>query len=114
MERRNKYNAVSVAFDGFHFDSIMESIRYKQLLLLEKCENIKNLQVHPQYELQPAYKKGQIKIRSINYEPDFIYTEGDKTIAEDVKGKETDVFKLKRKMFEYIYSEIELRIIKEI
>jgi len=35
-----------------------------------------------------------------------------KTIVEDVKGMQTDVFKIKHKLFEKKYPELELRIIK--
>jgi hypothetical protein len=40
-----------------------------------------------------------------------MYEENGKKIVEDVKGMETDVFKLKRKLFEYKYPEMELKII---
>ena len=35
-----------------------------------------------------------------------------KMVVEDVKGKETDVFKLKHKLFEKKYPDLTLRIIK--
>ena len=35
-----------------------------------------------------------------------------KTIVEDVKGIQTDVFKLKHKIFEKMYPNLELRIIE--
>lgn len=35
-----------------------------------------------------------------------------KVIVEDVKGMETKEFKIKRKLFEYKYPSLELRIIK--
>lgn len=35
-----------------------------------------------------------------------------KVIVEDVKGIQTEVFKIKHKIFEKIYPELELRIIK--
>ncbi len=38
--------------------------------------------------------------------------ENGKTIVEDVKGIQTDVFKLKHKLFEKKYPDLELRIIK--
>ena len=43
---------------------------------------------------------------------DFKYIENGKTIVEDVKGIQTDVFKLKHKIFEKVYPDLELRIIK--
>ncbi len=32
-------------------------------------------------------------------------------VVEDVKGKETEVFKIKRKLFEFQYPNLELKII---
>lgn len=47
--------------------------------------------------------------RKIYYVADFCYIQKGKIIVEDVKGKKTDVYKLKRKLFLYKYSNIEFR-----
>ena len=41
-----------------------------------------------------------------------MYFQDGKIIIEDTKGHETEVFKLKHKMFEYKYPEYQLKIIK--
>jgi hypothetical protein len=59
-----------------------------------------------------ACKKNGRTFRKIEYIADFQYIENGKTIVEDVKGMQTDVFKLKHKIFEKVYPNLELRIIK--
>lgn len=56
-------------------------------------------------------EKGGKTFRKIEYVADFQYEQDGKIIVEDVKGMETDVFKLKKKLFEYKYKDLELRII---
>ena len=39
-------------------------------------------------------------------------TKDGRHIVEDVKGIETEVFKLKKKLFEYKYKDLEIKIVK--
>jgi hypothetical protein len=113
-ERRSKYNARPVDLDGYHFDSQAEASRYNVLKLCVQAGEIKNLIVHPRYELQPAFTYGDQKHRAIYYEGDFQYREiaTDNLVIEDVKGVETEVFKLKMKLFLHQYPGIDFRIIR--
>lgn len=108
----NKYRNKKIKVDMYVFDSIAESKRYRELVLLERAGQIKGLKLQPKFELQPSYKSNNKTIRAIHYIGDFEYYEGDKHIVEDVKGVETEAFKIKKKMFEYMYNDIELRIVK--
>lgn len=108
----NKYKNKKVQIDMYVFDSIAESRRYKELALLEKAGEIENLQLQPKFLLQDSFKKNGKTYRKIEYIADFMYKEKGKVIVEDVKGKETEVFKLKHKLFEKKYPGLELRIIK--
>ena len=108
----NKYKNKKVQIDMYVFDSIAESRRYKELALLEKAGEIENLQLQPKFLLQESFKKNGKTYRKIEYIADFMYEEKGKVIVEDVKGKETEVFKLKHKLFEKKYPGLELRIIK--
>ena len=94
------------------FDSIAESRRYKELALLEKAGEIENLQLQPKFLLQDSFKKNGKTYRKIEYIADFMYEEKGKVIVEDVKGMETKEFKIKRKLFEYKYPDLELKLIK--
>ena len=108
----SKYRNKKTQIGMYVFDSIAESKRYKELALLEKAGQIKGLELQPKFLLQEGFKKNGKTYRKIEYIADFMYIENGKVIIEDVKGMETDVFKLKRKMFEYKYPEFELRIAK--
>ena len=108
----SKYFNKKVVIDGHKFDSIAESRRYKELKLLEKAGKIKNLELQPKFLLQDKFKKDGKTFRKIEYVADFGYIEQEKKVIEDVKGKETEVFKIKRKMFEYRYPELIFKIIK--
>lgn len=111
----NKYKNVKVNIDGIKFDSKAESERYAGLKLLEKAGLISNLQLQPKFELQSKFRHNGKTELAIYYIADFSYQDKSevKIIVEDVKGVETDVFKLKRKMFLKLYGDThELRIIR--
>ena len=107
----NKYHNRKVQIDRYVFDSVKEGKRYRELALLEKAGEISELELQPKFLLQESFRKNGKTFRKIEYIADFKYTENGKTIIEDVKGIKTDVFKLKQKLFEYKYKDLELRII---
>ena len=108
----NKYRNKKVIVDDYIFDSIQESKRYKELKLLLRAGQIQNLELQPHFLLQDSFRKNGRTYRKIEYIADFKYIENGKTIVEDVKGIQTDVFKIKHKLFEKIYPDLVLRIIK--
>lgn len=109
-----KYHAKKVVVDNITFDSESESRRYLTLKQMEKNKEIFNLKIHPVFNLQPSFIKNNQTFSPINYEADFSYSSSASTlIVEDVKGFETDDFKILRKLFEYKYPEYSLNIIKE-
>lgn len=103
--RFNKYHNKKVEVDGIKFDSIKEANRYTELKLLLRAGKIKELELQPRFLLQPRYRKHNKTIRSIEYVADFSYIDNKgKKIVEDVKGIKTEVYKLKKKIFEYKYN----------
>ena len=108
----NKYYNKKTTINGIQFDSKKEASRYYELWLLEKSGYIDNLKLQPKFLLQPSFKKNGKTYRKIEYIADFMYFQDGKIIIEDTKGHETEVFKLKHKMFEYKYPEYQLKIIK--
>ncbi len=62
-------------------------------------------------ELQPTFRKNNKTYRSIKYVADFVYydVEREETIVEDTKGFKTEVYKIKKKLFEYKYPDLTLR-----
>ena len=108
----NKFNARKTPYDGYVFDSGKECQRYKDLRLLEKALDISDLTVHPKFVLQEGFIWHGKKIRPITYTADFMYLEDDNTIVEDVKGIQTQLFRVKAKMFKKLYPELDFRIVK--
>lgn len=97
------------------YDSKKESKRANELKLLEKGKYISHLQEQKVFELQPSFKVRDNKppfkmktIRAITYVTDFYYYDNEKNIwiCEDVKGFKTEVYKIKAKIFQYIYKDI--------
>lgn len=109
-----KYYNKKTEVDGITFDSKLEAQRYRELKVLEKAGYIKDLKLQPKYELQPSYKKNGKTIRKIEYIADFSYFDNElnKLVVEDTKGFKTDVYRLKKKMFEYKYPELTITEIK--
>lgn len=107
MGRYSKYNAKKTVVDDIEFDSMKEAERYRELKLLEKGKEIRNLVLQPRFLLQEKFKDKQEKThRKIEYVADFLYIDkDDKAIVEDVKGMITAVYKLKKKMFLYKYDD---------
>ena len=115
MARNGKYNARRVSIDGYTFDSKAEAARYSDLKLLERAGVIWDLKVHPRFERQPPFTdRGGKRYRAIYYEADFGYHEpdNDALVIEDVKGRETPVFRLKMKWFLRKYPDIDFRIVR--
>lgn len=108
----NKYKNRKIIIDDYIFDSIQESRRYKELKILLNAGKIQELELQPHFLLQESFKKNGRTFRKIEYIADFMYVENGKRIVEDVKGIQTDVFKIKHKLFEKMYPELELKIIK--
>lgn len=96
----SKYNARKTIVDGVKFDSRKEARRYKELKLLERAGEIKNLQLQPRFTLQESFKYQGKTERKISYIADFSYLNKDgKIVVEDTKGYRTETYKLKRKLF---------------
>ena len=112
--KRHKYNVAPAdqrTVDGIVFASKREATRYQELKLMEKCGDITDLELQPRYKFEPGF----------SYVGDFRYREHavvngrgnyDRLVVEDVKGVETEVFRLKRKCMAYYYPDVELRIVK--
>ena len=111
-----KYHNAKTIVDGIKFDSRLEAERYAQLKILEHAGVIRDLELHPEYELIPLFRKNGRTWRRAVYKADFRYilAKDDRMIIEDVKGSEamiTDVFRLKQKLFEYLYPDLAISII---
>lgn len=117
----SKYHNQKVYYKGELFDSQGEYNRWRELLLLQKAGAISNLRRQVTFELIPAQyeppttdskgrtRRGRLLERKCTYVADFVYRDGSKSIVEDYKGVQTEVFKIKRKLMLWRYG-IEVKI----
>ena len=111
--KKSKYNNKKTIVDGITFDSKKEAEYYCNLKTLKRAGEIKDFGLQERYELQPTFKKNGTTHRSITYVADFVIVNLDGTTEViDVKGVETQVFKIKQKLFEYKYPDKKLKVIK--
>lgn len=109
----NKFNAKRTTVDNITFHSKGEARRYAELKLMERAGIIQNLELQPKFMLLEAFTdEDGVRHRAITYTADFRYLENGFFIVEDFKGRETDVFKLKRKLFASRYPGYRFKITK--
>lgn len=102
MPKTNKYGSSSLEVDGLKFDSIKEANRYVELKYIQMAGDIKDLEVHPRFELlAPFTDCTGDRHKGIFYEADFRYYDKlrKKVVIEDTKGFLTEIYKIKRKLF---------------
>lgn len=107
----NKYRNRKIVVDNIRFDSNLEATRYRELKLLQRAKEISNLRLQVPFVLQEGFKKNGRTYQAIKYIADFVYEEKGQTIVEDTKGMKTETFKIKQKLFEYKYPNLNLKII---
>lgn len=115
MFRTSKYNAKKVEIDGIKFDSKSEGEYYLHLKQQVTERQILGFERQKRMLLQEGFSVEGVKgkIRPIFYVVDFIITENDGTLTYiDVKGVETDVFRLKKKLFMKRYNTALLKVKK--
>lgn len=93
------YNIKTTTSDGITHDSRKEANRWCELKLLERAGKIRLLQRQVKFELIPK-QEGE---REVVYVADFTYIEDDKFVVEDVKGKRTKEYIIKRKLMLWVH-----------
>ena len=115
--KKNKYNAKSIEYDGLHFDSQKEALRYKELRFLQNDGIISDIRRQVKFILIPTQrepatvgkrggiKEGRLLERECSYIADFVYTvnETGETVVEDTKGFKTKDYLIKRKLMLFVY-----------
>jgi hypothetical protein len=103
----HKYGAVKTEIDGYKFDSKREGERYRELVLMIAAGEISGLIVHPVWPIR--HKDVDICFVIL----DFSYWDkrANTIVHEDVKGFDTAVSRLKRKLLLAFYG-INVRVIK--
>lgn len=103
--KQHKYRAKRTEVDGITFASQKEAKRYQDLKLLQQAGEISELELQPEFELMV----GDTCV--CKYVADFRYRlkqhTGDlnpgEEVVEDVKGCNTAVYRLKKKLMKAIY-----------
>lgn len=104
--RPKKYNNSSCAVDNHRFDSRKEADYYGQIKIEKKAGLILDFERQVSFDLTVNGKK------ICRHIVDFLVTLPDgKREVREVKGFATDVWNLKRKLFEAIYHDIEYKVI---
>lgn len=95
----NKYRARRTVVNGITFDSIAESRRYSELLLMLAAGDILDLELQPSFDLVVNDRKVGV------YRADFRYVRAvtGEIVVEDVKGVRTPVYRLKSKLVSALY-----------
>lgn len=104
----NKFHAKKTVVDGIEFDSKMESQYYVEVVKpgYESGE-ITKFELQKPYELQPGFEHDGKKVKPIVYVADFYLEYKDGTsVVIDTKGCADNTALLKRKMFYYVYPDI--------
>ena len=103
----SKYGNKKTYVDGIKFDSKKEANRYIELKTLLLAGKITGLELQKSYVLIPAQYlniNGKRKCieRPLKYVADFVYHQDGKTVVEDVKGRKTPAYIIKRKLMLWV------------
>lgn len=99
-----RFKVYKPTVDDIVFDSGLEARYYIYLIELMNRGIVDNFERQQSFTLQPGFTLGEKRIRAITYIADFVvtYRNGDVEVI-DVKGRETPDFKLKKKLFMYVF-----------
>ena len=99
--RGSKFGAKKTIVDDIKFDSSVESKYYLHLKERAIRGEILHLELQPSYVIMEGFRRHGVKIRDVNYIPDFKYwdVKREKLIICDVKGAPDATYKLKAKLF---------------
>ncbi len=96
---KSKYNARKKEVDGHTFDSTAEARRYVALKEQQRIGSISALELQPRFLLQAGFRGEDGKwVRKIEYVADFRYKMDGVIHILDVKGYQTELFKVKWKL----------------
>ena len=108
----SKYNNKKTTIDDIVFDSKDEALYYEALKDMKANGLIKDFELQPEFILQEGFEKDEKKYRPIKYTADFrVLTNNGSAYIVDIKGMLTTEFKIKMKLFNYKYPDIELKLV---
>ena len=110
---KTKYGNKKIVLKGITFDSMAEANRWIDLNWMFHAGAISKLELQPVYVLAPGVKfDGEARAKpELRYRADFTYIENGVKVVEDVKGVETEAFRIKRHLMKWLHG-IDVRVIK--
>jgi hypothetical protein len=108
--RREKYGRIKKTVDGIVFDSTVEAEAWRILKLWEAAGAITELEVQPEFQLEPGFMVDGKKVRAIKYRADFLFVKDGRKTCVDVKGVRTAAFNIKAKMFKSRFPQVVFEI----
>ena len=106
-KKKSKYGARKVTVDGIKFDSQLEADYYVALKLRQRAGEISGFCRQGRFVLT----EGSDGERATEYVCDFVIFYPDKHYEIiDTKGVETEVFRIKQKMFRAKYPKLDLKL----
>ncbi|KZR60020.1 DUF1064 domain-containing protein [Pseudobacillus badius] len=107
MAVKSKHSTKKVIIDDLTFESKSKAGYYENLKQIQENDQILFFRTQPRYLLQEAFTKNGVLYEQIEYAADFEVHHKDGSIEViDIKGAETEAFKIKRKLFEKKYPHI--------
>lgn len=101
--KQSRYGVKRIQVDGIWYDSQLERDYHQVLLFMQRAGEISDLEYHQ----ETVY----LTESRIGYKPDFTYTEKGRKVWVDTKGVETEIFRLKMRLWR-CYGPGPLRIVK--
>jgi hypothetical protein len=109
----SKYGAKKTVVAGITFDSRAEAARYLDLCALQRAGRISGLTLQVPFVLAQSVRYAAAKRAkpALRYVADFVYCENGRIVVEDVKGVQTDVFRVKQHLMMSVHG-VDVRITK--
>lgn len=108
LRATSKFGAVATVVDGLTFHSKREAHYYAQYKILERAGKIGNLELQPKF---PVHING-VKVCNVILDFAFFDYYANARCAIDVKGMDTPISRLKRKMLEAAYPGVKVEIVR--
>lgn len=95
-KRPSKYGNTKCESGGVKFASKAEMMRWHDLVQMQARGEISELELQVPFVLAPAVVIGGRKRPALRYVADFVYDTPHGTVVEDVKGRVTEGYRIKR------------------
>ncbi|BCF96611.1 hypothetical protein PPGU19_011800 [Paraburkholderia sp. PGU19] len=95
-KKPSKYRNEKCESGGIKFDSKREMMRWHDLVQMQARGEISELELQVPFVLAPAVVINGRKRPALRYVADFVYERDGKQVIEDVKGKITEGYRVKR------------------